>query len=203
MHPPVAAALLQLLSRYSDTIDGSSFGDGLGADDRFNPMQAATDLVENFVSSGHNSTVFAAFVFFFMRADLPHDFRMLVWSTLAPAWRLLRLDDSSIRNLKLHLEPCETNKRVLSLMEDALRHGHLTLSKNRLVFWIAIHHLSLWAFGSEEEWLRLQMLKRLKQSCPGVFDLIVSYTYQPGVLFPPSDQAGEVPVERRELLQNL
>lgn len=152
-------------------------------------MQAATDLVESFVASGHNSSVFAAFVFFFMRADLPYDFRMVVWSTLAPAWRLLRLDPSVMSSsslVRLHLEPQESNKRVLALMEEAVRHGQLTAAKNRVVFWLAVHHLSLWVFGTlEEEWLRLQMLKRLKQSCPDVFALIVAYHYDPAAPFPP------------------
>jgi hypothetical protein len=205
LHPPVASALQQLLAWYSNSIDGSSFGDGLGADDQFNPMQAATDLVENFVASGHNSPVFAAFVFFFMRADLPHDFRMLLWSALAPAWRLLRLDKVVVAaNLKLHLEPAESSKRVLTLMEEALRLGHLTPAKNRLVFWIAVHHVAAWAFGAEEEWLRAQLLKRLKHSCPAVLALVAAYSYRPEQAFPPpTDEPDTIPPERRALLETL
>ncbi len=203
--PAVAAALHTLLERYSGHISGQALDDGLGDDDQFNPMQTATDLVGSFVAHGNNSPVFAEFIFFFMRADLPFDFRLLVWTSLAPAWRLLRLGQVDAR--RHHLFPAEQNKKVLGAMEEALRSGQLTEKGNAVVFWLAVHHLAHWAFGtSEEEWTRLQLLRRLKESRhPRPFQVVLGYVYRADAPFPPTLNAADSPTlpERAALVAKL
>ena len=168
-------------------------------------LQAATDLVGNFLSHGNNSPVFGAFVFFFMRADLPHDFRQLVWTSLAPAWRLLRLAGVDAR--PHHLSPPESSRPVLAAMEEALRSGQLTERSNSLVFWLAVHHLAAWAFGGGpgDEWTRLQLLRRLRDDArsPRPFQAVCAYTL--GDSFPPAADAAPtaLPPERAALLAKV
>jgi hypothetical protein len=105
-------------------------------------------------------------------------------------------------SIKSHLEPAEQNKKVLAVMEEALRLGRLTEAKNKIVFWMAVHHLSGWAFGqADEEWNRLQLLKRLNRSCPDVLELVVSYKYEESCFPPPPNRV--CPEERKFLVAKL
>ncbi len=152
----------------------------------------------SFLAHGNHSPVFSAFLFFFMRRDLPHDFRLLLWTGLSPAWRLLRLEGADAR--PRHLSPPEDNRQVLAAMEEALRGGQLSERACPLLFWLAVHHLSAAAFGSSEEWGRLQLLRRLRQ-CPAAFRAVAAYS--PGGAFPPLVEQLVVSPERAALIAQL
>jgi hypothetical protein len=134
-----------------------------------NAMQEATDLVEMLQTGQGRSPLLCALVFFFLRCDLPYDFRVLVWSSLAGSWKLFTVDETT--EFGRHLQPLETNKRVLALMEAALRSGTLTLQSNGVMYWLAIHHLSgWWADPSVPQWTRDQLLSRLAERGPAIVE---------------------------------
>lgn len=200
----VASALSSLLNRFGKQIKNESFVvEDVDEIENTNPMQTATDLVESFLSHGSESSVFALYVFFFMRADIPFDFRILCWSSLASSWKMLRLDLKSL-DVSSHLFPLEQNKKVLTLMEDTLKNRGLTMETNSVVYWLAVHHLSGWVFESDEpEWNRLQLLKRLKETQPSVFDHVVRYEYHHATTFPPQALSDNVKTDRSAFVGKL
>lgn len=162
----VSAVAAALLHRYAALVDGPSFGSG-SADEHgvSSPLQAATDLVEIFVAEGNRSALLVAFLLFFMRTDLPPDFRILTWSHLGGCWKTVRVEAGF--DWTNHLQPRETHKTVLGLMEDALRSGALTPAVNRAVYWLAVHHVAgAWSDATQPQWPRDQLLSRLENSQP-------------------------------------
>jgi hypothetical protein len=197
--PAVAAALVALLSFYGGKVSGEESVIWAEAEN-CNPLQAATDLLAHFLAHGSRSAVFSAFIFFFFRSDLPHDLRLLLWTGLSPAWRLLNLEHCAAQSC--HMCPHEEQPAVRAAMETALRSGGLTERSCPLLFFLAVHHLSFFSFRSAApEWTRLQLLRRLRET-PAAFSAVISYEEGSSV-FPPRSEQLRVTPERAALVAKL
>ena len=85
-----------------------------------------------------------------------------MWSSLVPVFRLFQIEPSV--DLSRYMHPLESNRKVLGLMESALRGGRLTAENNSVLFSIAVHHVAGHVFDdSVSEWKRMQVLERLQQ----------------------------------------
>ena len=90
-------------------------------------------------------------------------------------------------------------------MEEAVCSGKLTPARNAVVFWLAVHHLSGHVFGgsADDEWNRLQLLRRLKRASSSVFDAVAAYVHTSGSEWPPAASPLSVPDSRKPLLARM
>lgn len=103
-----------------------------------------SDMVTQFSSISFGEKVFAKYVFFFLRMDVHPKYRTLIFNELGEMLQTLNVEPPG--DFKHYLYPSETDLDVLKVYRTLLSRGVLNEAKNKYIYWITIHHLSVYLF---------------------------------------------------------